>query len=407
MRLLLTAVAIVILLTPAASAAQVSGPVEVAPRAEGARHQVWANAAWSNSAKCWLVAWREGYLNETESDIWYARMGADGKALDPAGVRLTSAKGLQDRPEVVSDGKGFLVVWEDLRSGKDWDVYAAQISGEGKVEKPDGFLVAGGAGNQCRPDVAFAKGNYVVVWQGYANGYGVYSARVSPAGRVLDAKAQTIGAFGQGIKNQVITPAVASNGTDVLAAMSPISQQYTRSCLTVGSIDAASGKWTGVPVKPTSQKGDLRGEMIRTPLVAVGAGEAVVLVRSTTRGALLSLRRFDKSGKKLGESDLGKQSAGFFLPRYALAFDGTDYLVASGVAVVSGRRGGQTVRTQVRGWRVAPDGKVQGDFEIAANAGKDQMLPALATGPKGTCLAVYSEVRGADNVKVMARVVRH
>jgi hypothetical protein len=121
-----------VLAAAAGQAAEVGPAVEVASKAEGTRYQTWASAAWSEGAKAWLVAWREGYLNEPEtgSDIWCGRVSADPstgsgqavKVLDPAGIRLTKGKGLKDRPRVASDGKGWLVVWEDLSNGKDWDV---------------------------------------------------------------------------------------------------------------------------------------------------------------------------------------------------------------------------------------------------------------------------------------------
>ena len=119
------------LLAPGAAAAAQGPAVDVAPQAQGTRIQQWPRAAWSEGAKCWLVAWREGDVTEGKSEIWCARVSADGKALDPQGLRLAEARNLADRPSVASDGKDFLVVWEDLRNGKDWDLYASRVTGEG------------------------------------------------------------------------------------------------------------------------------------------------------------------------------------------------------------------------------------------------------------------------------------
>ena len=42
--------------TVAGSAAEVGSPVEAAPQVAGSRIQMWPAAAWSEGAKCWLVA---------------------------------------------------------------------------------------------------------------------------------------------------------------------------------------------------------------------------------------------------------------------------------------------------------------------------------------------------------------
>ena len=41
-------------------------------------------------------------------------------------------------------------------------------------------------------------------------------------------------------------------------------------------------------------------------------------------------------------------------------------------------------------------------FVIASDEGKDRMMSAAAGGPKGTCLVVYVEPRGADDCKMLA-----
>ena len=170
----------------------VSDGVDVAPDVKDTRTQMWPRAAWSAEKTSWLVAWREGDTSEFGSDIWCARVTADGKALDVAGIKVCAATDNQERPWVASDGTDFLVVWEDFRNGKEYDVYAARVSADGKVLDPDGFLVAGGAHNQCHPVVAFVDGHYMVVWQSFvadaAGRYLLYGARLSKAGKLLDPK---------------------------------------------------------------------------------------------------------------------------------------------------------------------------------------------------------------------------
>jgi len=171
-----------------------SAPVAVVPGSE--LPQYFPCVAWNAGAKAWLAVWEEGLPTGDETahdgraqDIYAVRVSADGKVLDPKGIPICTAKDFQCRPVVASDGKDFLVAWHDLRSGKAWDVYAARVSGEGKVLDADGFLVAGGGENQCLPDLVFGGGSYYAAWLDMRHypEYRVYGARISSAGKVLDA----------------------------------------------------------------------------------------------------------------------------------------------------------------------------------------------------------------------------
>lgn len=150
-----------------------------------------------------LVAWQSGNLGEGDlrqgikyvGDLVACRVDKNGKALDAKPFAVSSAPDLQERPRIAfapSTGSGpggvFLVVWQDLRNEKDWDVYAARVTPEGKVLDPDGILVAGGAHNQAVPEVGWDGKNFQVVWQDFRSNarYEVYGARVSTDGKVLD-----------------------------------------------------------------------------------------------------------------------------------------------------------------------------------------------------------------------------
>ncbi len=181
--------------TAGEQAAKLSEPVAVA-EGEGGRPQYSPDVAWSAAAKCWLAVWHAGEAtgdgtagDGRAQDIYAARISEDGKVLDPEGIAVCKAKDFQCRPSVASDGKDFLVVWHDLRTGKDWDLYAARVTGEGKVLDEDGFLVSGGPHNQCFGDIVFGGGSYFAAWLDMRHfpEYRVYGARISPAGKVLDA----------------------------------------------------------------------------------------------------------------------------------------------------------------------------------------------------------------------------
>jgi hypothetical protein len=178
----------------------------------GGRDSYYPSAAFGKDTH--LIVWQAGRMQE--GDIVACRVGKDGKVLDEKPFAISTAEDDQERPKVAfgpSAGSGpggvFLVVWQDLRNEKDYDVYAARVTPEGKVLDADGILVSGGAHNQCKPRLAFDGENFIVAWMDFRNGiYQVYCARVSPDGKVLDPEGTALS--GKGGLN--VEPAVASPG---------------------------------------------------------------------------------------------------------------------------------------------------------------------------------------------------
>ena len=87
---------------------------------------------------------------------------------------------------VIAVGRGqSLVVWQDLRNGKDYDVYGARIAEDGRLLDPEGFLIAGGAGNQINPSAIFDGAKYVVAWAHFEGvKYVIRSSSVTPGAQV-------------------------------------------------------------------------------------------------------------------------------------------------------------------------------------------------------------------------------
>lgn len=174
-----------------------SAPFAVAPKCarDGRRLQQFASCAYGKDV--YLVAWCDGsrQVGRPTADVYCGRIDSrTGRTLDPAGIRICSAADLQEWPAAAFDGTNFLVVWQDLRNGKDYDVYAARVTPQGKVLDRDGFPVARAGGNQARPAVAFAGGQYLVAWMDARQYpvYGLYGARVTPGGKVLDANGRAL-----------------------------------------------------------------------------------------------------------------------------------------------------------------------------------------------------------------------
>ena len=184
----------VLLTCSAAPAAQSmkSGPVvTVASQAPSTRAPVQPDCAFDGD-KTFLIVWQQGekFYEREDPGVFVVRLSAEGKVLDPKPIVLSSGEGSRERPRVRFAGGVFLVVWQDLRNGKDWDVYAARVTPEGRILDKDGIRVSGEAHSQAMPDVAAGPNGFLVVWQDFRNGrfYRPYAAHVSATGKVREPR---------------------------------------------------------------------------------------------------------------------------------------------------------------------------------------------------------------------------
>ncbi len=97
-------------------------------------------AVASNGSE-FLVVWEDRRNGIDETDIYASRVAADGTTLDPDGIAIATADGLEWTPEVASDGTNFLVVWTDGVQGNRGDVRAARVTPQGEVLDPGGFVL--------------------------------------------------------------------------------------------------------------------------------------------------------------------------------------------------------------------------------------------------------------------------
>ena len=163
----------------------------------------------------YLVAW-EDQRGGTSRHIYGARVTPAGAVLDPDGIAISPAAGQQGSPAMGFAGGNYLVVWEDNRTGADWDIYCTRVTPGGTVRDPDGIAISQAASDQWFPALGFDGANFLVVWQDF-RGYGgysdIYGARVTPAGAVLDPQGLAISQA----RNSQANPAVGFDGAKFLA----------------------------------------------------------------------------------------------------------------------------------------------------------------------------------------------
>ncbi|MBI2844849.1 MAG: hypothetical protein HYX78_15760, partial [Armatimonadetes bacterium] len=260
----------------------------------------------------------------------------------------------QESAAAAAGGSGYLVVWQDRRSGADYDVYGILVGEDGtpqgesflisSVNVASGHDVVGAPGNQTAPAVAFNGTDFLVVWldsRTTGEPPHIYGARVTISGQLLDRDGIAI-STGSTTHN---APAAASDGADWLVAYE---QESTSGIHIYGAIVTAAG---------TAQ----------TPL------------------------------------PLAFQSGNARLP--ALAWNASKYLL-----VWQDYRGGELAGTDIYGCLVTSAGQKSGVDKLISSgadslgASGDQTAPAAAAGPGGTCLVVWQDTRNIEKDIYGARV---
>ena len=156
----------------------------------------------------YLVVWsdtRSGSAVGPDADIYGTRVTPAGVVLDPAGIPISTGAGPQASPGIAFDGTNYFVVWEDSRNGPgDFppriDIFGTLVSRDGTVldGPPDtgGIAINTVPVPKQHPVAAFDGTQYLVVWEEsffYDPPGGIFAARVSRAGELLDSPADAPG----------------------------------------------------------------------------------------------------------------------------------------------------------------------------------------------------------------------
>jgi hypothetical protein len=311
-------------------------------------------------------------------DLYAARVSPAGAVLDPGGILVSGASGVQEFPAVASDGANCLVTWQDARPGGYYDIYGARITPQGSVLDPGGIAISTAAFSQSSPAIAFDGTNYLVAWQDYrTTDFDIYAGRVTPAGAVLDPDGLPI-------------------------ATSAIYQRYPSLAYGQGSYLVTWERWDG------ANNQGIWGARIQTSgvprdsgfCIAPGVGSFAPAV-SGGSGYLVAWEKsgiwanwVDTSGAVRYPTDAPVYAAANNQRQPGAAFNGTHYLV-----VWQDERAGDTA--DIRGIRVSRFGTQVDPRPITISAAqKVQGNPAAAS--NGTdFLAVWADLR-SDTTRVYA-----
>ena len=112
-------------------------------------------AASTDGAQYFVLACMEGGI--------YGRRVSPNGQVDPTNIVVSPAALPGASPRVAWAKNNFLVVWEDNRNGS-YDVFGARLTADGTLLDPTGFLIAGNDEAQHSPAIASSGTNCLVSW---------------------------------------------------------------------------------------------------------------------------------------------------------------------------------------------------------------------------------------------------
>jgi len=210
------------------------------------------------------------------------------------------------------------VAWEDNRSGS-YDIYGARVSIGGSVLDPGGIAISTAVEDQLFPAIAFDGTNYLVVWVDHRSGsYDIYGARVSVGGGVLDPGGIAICTE----TNLQRYPAIAFDGTNYLVVWEDVRS---------GTPDIYGARVTigGSVLDPGGIAISTAAEDQLYPAIAFDGTNYLVAWQDRRSGFSYDIyeARVSAGGSVLDPGGIAVSNVGDDQNWPAIAFDGTNYLV--------------------------------------------------------------------------------
>lgn len=134
------------------------------------------------------VVWQDK-RNGVDYDIYAQKLDANGVRqwnVANNGIWVCSTVGAQSNPKIEPFGTGFITVWQDLRNGGDYDIYAQYISDSGIGQwTTNGKIICNSLNNQSAIDMKNNKvdGAYII-WKDNRNTayYDIYMQKITYSG---------------------------------------------------------------------------------------------------------------------------------------------------------------------------------------------------------------------------------
>lgn len=312
----------------------------------------------------------------------------------------------QHYPAACTDGSnGLIVVWEDYRSGGDWNLFAQRLDANGVKMWPDtGVAICRASGSQRKPLIASdGAGGAFIIWEDRRNvtaGVDIYAQHISGSGAISYATDGV--AVGSGTRDQENAALTASSGAAYAAwEDSRPTNTVTRPDIYMNRLTTAGPQWgTGRAIITQSN------QQRRPQLVDDGSG-GCLLAWQTTVGVPPSIwaTRVNSNGTVMwgtqGATVYRGPAAEMTARNVALGRDGNQFLLAWEVTN-SNPNFGQDIYAN----RMSMD-STKAWFSSAEVTGEwpgDQLYPKVITDDSGGMYVVFNDASSSQTQLDIATV---
>lgn len=140
-----------------------------------------------------IIAWEQQNTSTWLWEIWAQRLDSNGVAVWPAGgIPVVTVSSNKRNPKLQSDGYGgAYIVWQDLRNGTEYDIYAQHLTGNGtRLFGTSGLAICGATNDQTNPKIDPDKtnGGAYFAWADQRNGStnnDIYAQRIDSLGNFM------------------------------------------------------------------------------------------------------------------------------------------------------------------------------------------------------------------------------
>jgi hypothetical protein len=142
----------------------------------------------------YVVVW-PGLRHTSDLNIYGARVDTSGAVLDTLGFEVSTSGNWQHNPCGTFDGTKYFIVWDDTRTGVEYDVRGARLMSSGTRLDDNGILIGAADDWQWFPAMSFGGGSFLVVWEDWREGEpesDLYCTRVDTSGFVSDTSGNPI-----------------------------------------------------------------------------------------------------------------------------------------------------------------------------------------------------------------------
>ena len=138
-----------------------------------------------------MVSFHTYRCDSAYTDIYVARVNANGEVIDTNGFAVCELGGDQLRSKVAYGNGGYLVVWEDNRNfdSTGFDIYGTRVTSDGAVSDAGGKRITHFKYLEERPDIAWGGGNFLTIWEtgNYGQYWDISGIRIDTLAEVLDS----------------------------------------------------------------------------------------------------------------------------------------------------------------------------------------------------------------------------